>query len=427
MALEGTLRDFSLADIFQLIGLQRKTGVLTLRSAEDVVSISFLEGRVVGADSLNKRLEDRLGQVLLKTGAITQDDLEKALKVQMETLERLGHILIRHEVISREGLRHAIEQQILQIIYRVFRWQDGDYHFSQETSIDYDHELVTPLGAESILMEGARMLDEWPIIEKRIPHRGIVFVPAPAARTVEVAADEELGELNDFEFDFDETPAPPPAAGRVRVSALEREILDLLDGRSSVDDVIKKSPASEFETCKALYTLLSRSLIREASRDELARARSEVEVPAALAPSQASRIPWLAVVLVPLLVISQLVAPRNPYNPLLGPGPKIVPRIQTAFSWARMWGTWQVLQARATLSGTYPDSLPELAREGYVHGAALHDPWGTPYRYVLRERSVLMAGSSPSGAPDPNLLLSVHVSAELDDASDRRGAVLVEP
>ena len=51
MALEGTLKDFSLADIFQLIGIQRKTGVLTLKSAEDVVTVSFLDGSVVSADS----------------------------------------------------------------------------------------------------------------------------------------------------------------------------------------------------------------------------------------------------------------------------------------------------------------------------------------------------------------------------------------
>jgi len=152
MALEGTLRDFSLADIFQLIGLQRKTGVLTLRAPEDVVTVSFLDGKVVGADSLNKRIEDRLGQVLLKTGAVAQEELDAALRVQMETLERLGHILLRSAIISRDELRRALEQQVLQIIYRVFRWNDGDYHFSQETSIDYDVELITPLGAESILM-----------------------------------------------------------------------------------------------------------------------------------------------------------------------------------------------------------------------------------------------------------------------------------
>ena len=52
MALKGTLRDFSLADIFQLIGIQRKTGVLTLKSDKDVVTVSFVDGNVVAADSL---------------------------------------------------------------------------------------------------------------------------------------------------------------------------------------------------------------------------------------------------------------------------------------------------------------------------------------------------------------------------------------
>ena len=80
MALEGTLRDFSLADIFQLIGLQRKTGVLTLRGKDDTVTVTFLDGKVVGADSLNRRLENRLGTVLIKTGTLSQDQLNRALE-----------------------------------------------------------------------------------------------------------------------------------------------------------------------------------------------------------------------------------------------------------------------------------------------------------------------------------------------------------
>src|ERR1043166_9921589 len=81
MALEGTLRDFSLADIFQLIGLQRKTGVLTLRGKDDTVTVTFLDGKVVAADSLNRRLETRLGSVLMKSGLLTQDQLNRALDI----------------------------------------------------------------------------------------------------------------------------------------------------------------------------------------------------------------------------------------------------------------------------------------------------------------------------------------------------------
>ncbi len=322
MALEGTLRDFSLSDIFQLIGLQRKTGVLTLRSREDVVTVSFLDGKVVGADSLNKRLEDRLGQVLLKTGAVTKSELDAALKTQMETLERLGHILIERSVISREELKKAFEQQILQIIYRVFRWQDGDYHFSQETSVDYDIELVTAMGSESILMEGARMLDEWPIIEKGIPHRGVVFVATPAAHQAEVSTELESDDIEAFDIDLEPVLPAPTASGRVRISPVERDILALVDGITTVDEIVRTSPHGEFDTCKALYTLLTRSLIRPATRDEITRAAQRAATAAGPVPAWHPRFPWLAFVLLPLLARHGARGPPQPCQPAPRPRPQ---------------------------------------------------------------------------------------------------------
>src|SRR5437764_8777884 len=138
MALEGTLRDFSLADIFQLIGLQRKTGVLTLRTKDDTVTVTFLDGKVVGADSHSHRLENRLGHVLIKSGLLQQDQLNRALEIQKETLQRLGFILTHYGIISAESLRQAIQLQILQLVYRLFRWQAGDYHFSEEPPSEDD-------------------------------------------------------------------------------------------------------------------------------------------------------------------------------------------------------------------------------------------------------------------------------------------------
>ncbi|MEW6335956.1 MAG: DUF4388 domain-containing protein [Acidobacteriota bacterium] len=423
MALEGTLRDFSLADIFQLIGLQRKTGVLTLRAPEDVVTISFLEGRVVGADSLNKRLEDRLGQVLLKSRLAEKAELERALKTQMETLERLGHILLRNGALSRDELRKALEQQILQIVFRVFRWQDGDYHFSQETSIDYDQELVTPMSTESILMEGARMLDEWPIIERRIPHRGIVFVRTPAARLIEVSDDQDADAAVEFELNLEAPPPPAPAQSRIRLTQQEADILTLVDGVATVDDVIKVAPISDFETCKSLYNLLTRGLIREATREELDHASQAISgQTAAVRPPL--RVPWLAFVALPLLAASVLLSTANPFNPAVGKGPKIVPRVASSVSWARMWGLWQLVNAKATLEGSFPDTVSAMAQEGSPGLVPGIDPWGNPYRYVLREDSVLLGGSTPAGLPDPNLLLFRHLGTEESESSVGPGAVL---
>src|SRR5437870_4367076 len=196
MALEATLRDFSLADIFQLIGLQRKTGVLTLRTKDDTVTVTFLDGKVVGADSLTHRLENRLGTVLMKSGMLTNEQLARALEIQKETLQRLGFILTHYQIISADALREAIQLQILQVVYRLFRWKDGDYHFSQETTIEYDRDNVTPITAESILMEGARMIDEWPIIEKRIRSYDMVFRRKATGQEVVVVSGDEADEVD---------------------------------------------------------------------------------------------------------------------------------------------------------------------------------------------------------------------------------------
>ena len=106
MALEGTLRDFSLADIFQLIGLQRKTGVLTLRGKDDTVTVTFLDGKVVGADSGTHRLETRLGHVLMKSGMMaTVNDVIDADTAELVATE-LGHSVKRvAESDVLEGLR----------------------------------------------------------------------------------------------------------------------------------------------------------------------------------------------------------------------------------------------------------------------------------------------------------------------------------
>ena len=119
MALEGTIKDFGLPDIFQLIGLQRKTGILTLTNEKDqeVVTVTFEGGMVVMADSSLGRLEDRLGNVLVKQGKISRVRLDEALSVQKQTLQRLGHILASGSAItSKEQIHHGlVEDEVAQV------------------------------------------------------------------------------------------------------------------------------------------------------------------------------------------------------------------------------------------------------------------------------------------------------------------------
>ena len=427
MALEGTLRDFSLADIFQLIGLQRKTGVLTLRSKDDTVTVTFLDGKVVGADSLNRRLENRLGTVLIRTGYLSQDQLNRALEIQKETLQRLGFILTHYGIISAESLKEAIQLQIMQIVYRLFRWKDGDYHFSQETTIEYDRDNVTPISAESILMEGARMIDEWPIIEKRIRSYEMVFRKKLTDQEIVVVGAEDADEV-----DFGDGSARKRKGGgdKIRISQEEKSIYDLVDGTMTVSDIVEVSRLSEFDTNKALYELVTRDLIEEV------RGRGAAEVQQQATPVDESEVaetpvPLPLVALLVVIAIASLVTSvRNPLNSLRSLAGSLSPvtDARKAVSLQRVETIGQALEKYNDVHGRLPTDLTELAPV-YVSEDLLTDPWGNEYKYLQPSNRYLVIGFTPDGKPDTDLFLSRTLGAPPSPASSQPltgGIVLVE-
>jgi len=411
MALEGTLRDFSFADILQLISLQRKTGVLTLRTEENLVTVSFQEGCIVGASTLNQHTEDMIGLILLKRGEVSEAELEGALRRQEETLQRLGRILIDHDVVPVETVRVALHQQILQIVYRVFRWADGEYHFSQETDIDYDRDLLQPMAADSIIMEGARMTDEWPFIDQRIPDRDVVFRKVDPSRRLEVVAggDDFLGDL-EFSFDGDDKGGSGSLPDN-QITDNQMAVYPLVNGRDSVTEIILESTLIEFETCKAVSELFDRGLIREATQEEIAREmRRGVDIPKSPRKSPAS-LPWLAVPFLVLLGFALMIVQRNPANPGFRLREDVWNRyVLQSVSWISLDRVARQAETTFYLDGAYPESADQLALN---HPEAVPlDPWGRPYRLVIRGGKLLVTGSDSTGQPIQSLILSRHLAWE---------------
>jgi hypothetical protein len=410
MALAGTLKDFSLADIFQLIALQKKTGYLTLRSETDVVTVTFLEGSVVGAESLNKRLEDRLGHVLVKTGRISREELAKALEVQKQTLQRLGYILIAEGFVDAQSLRTALTIQMQQTIFRLFRWKNGDYNFEPHDQVEYDRENVPPMSAESILMEGIRMLDEWPIIEKKIPTFDKVFekIPLPLAPILDTRVDIPA---------FDEATlslggAPKGGGGKgssdngpVRLSQEEMAVYQNVNGVFTVQEIIDRSGLNEFETCKALFELLNRQLIRPVMP---VQADLPVEAKRRFVPANT-----LGNIMTPLfwvwVLISVVMLPFHPldYLPWVdSPAKRDRMALTTKLELQRVAQSIQLYQLR---TGRLPQSLEELARSGYLPMRNLEDPYGQRLIFQVTEGGYTLAARGPHGElPEDFTLVSIE-------------------
>src|SRR3954471_9942029 len=145
MALKGTLKDFGISDIFQLIQQQQKSGILVMHDKETEVRILFDTGKIVGADSSgSKQQKEPLGVMLVRGGLVKQEQLDAALAVQQKTLKKLGDLLIADGSIKKEDLKSFLALQTRETVNRLFRWKTGEYEFLSEP-VKYDADVATPM------------------------------------------------------------------------------------------------------------------------------------------------------------------------------------------------------------------------------------------------------------------------------------------
>ena len=405
MALKGTLKDFSLADIFQLIGIQKKTGVLTLKSDKEVVTVSFVNGDVVSADALHRRLEDRIGTVLVKSGRISEAQLQEALRIQKNTLKRMGNILVDSRFIDPKILREALQVQISQMVYRLFRWRDGEYDFSQEERVEYDKEHVVPMSAESILMEGARILDEWPMIEKGIRSFGAVYRHA----NVEIAAATKGSAAPAGEDD---------AARAITLSEEERKVYQLVDGRRTVQEIVERCSLSEFDTCRILYELIGRQILEEVKGASVKAAPAAAPARAPAGAPVLSRAALAAGYLILVLLAGGLVMRRaetiarglvrgeaaGPYlTPLVGG--TLAHSIRDSITLSRLQRVDFAIQVYYLLNRGYPENLRYLVTNHLLKPQAILDSSGRTFDY-----QVLPGGYSLSFTPDRNQSRRIEIT-----------------
>lgn len=252
MGLTGTLKDFSVTDILQLIGQQSKSGVLHLKNDEgEEIHISFHQGAVVGAEHVSRNQRDLLGRMLVRARLISEHQLTEALETQKRTLRRLGDILVEEGALSREDLREMTQLQITETLSALFYWKRGAYEFEAK-SVYWDPDSVTPLRSEAVLMDGFRMVDEWPLVRKKIVSAKSTFLvlePLPDPGPTAPSAESSFADLMD-EDDGE-------------IGATERRIMGLVEPGRTVEELVDLSRLGAFETWKALATLVDLGHLRQ--------------------------------------------------------------------------------------------------------------------------------------------------------------------
>jgi hypothetical protein len=242
MALQGTLKDFSITEIVQLIGQQLKTGVLKIRRAKDLVEIHFVDGMIVHVYSNYRGKKDLIGEILVKAQLISEEQLDRVLKIQKDTLKYLGEILVELQLLTKDDVLKVISTQIYETIYDLFWWEDGNFSFDLRLVESYK-KIPFALSTEQVLLNILRMVDEWSEIEKKIFSPHLVF-----RRTLGLQ-----GKSADA--------LSPHSYLKEKLTSEQELIYNLVDGTRTVQDIIDRSLLGKFNASEILVDLSEMGLI----------------------------------------------------------------------------------------------------------------------------------------------------------------------
>lgn len=229
----GNLKVIPLAEVLQVLQLQRQTGTCLVTSGKVEVSISFREGLVDLARSKGAADEFRLGRYLVEEGVVSQSDLDNIFQDRSSPRKLLGEALMDAGLVTEDDLRRALIRQTSELIYEVLRWPDGRFSFSN-TPPEGSEQNRLGLPVASIVMEGFRRVDEWRLIEESIHFDEVLLRD-------QVAVD---------------------ALGAEKLTRQEQLVLDAIDGQRTVREIIASVVVGSFDACKILYQFLQSRLVR---------------------------------------------------------------------------------------------------------------------------------------------------------------------
>jgi hypothetical protein len=167
MSLAGRIEDLALSDIFQILSIGKKTGILILKGSLGNAFIVFKNGLVVRAETDD--IDRSLGEELLKAGIIKDTILNLAIEVQKKLPSKsIPEILHELGSVTPATLEKITRKRIEKIISHLLVWEEGDFQFEPDETdpkgkvgiADSGWEISKGMSPEYLLMEGARVHDE---------------------------------------------------------------------------------------------------------------------------------------------------------------------------------------------------------------------------------------------------------------------------
>ncbi|HEX3773706.1 MAG TPA: DUF4388 domain-containing protein [Polyangiaceae bacterium] len=234
-ALAGDISVISIAEVLQLLDLQRQSGVLSIFTKYSEITLYIKQGRLDYASSRGLRAEFRIGRYFVEDATITREELHTVLDNRAGSKRLLGELLIQLGMASEEQVKRALVRQTTDLVYEVVRWNKGRFAFTVGAETPAATKAALGIETGGLVMEGFRRVDEWRLIEGSFDFDEVLYH--------DTVAIERLGE-------------------DANLTRQERAVLGAIDGERTIREIVDLTGGSSFELCKILYQFLNSRLVR---------------------------------------------------------------------------------------------------------------------------------------------------------------------
>lgn len=232
MAIQSSIEELGLFDLFQVLHLNEKTGrlIITDEGGSREAQILFESGSVCMA-SIHDRSPKTIENLLEEWGVVDPRSIP-AIEKALSKYRSLVDCLDGEGISSRSHLESFFATRVREAVYDILKWEKGDCRFIEE-ELDERREVVVRLNTENLILEGARRIDEWSNIKSKVPSRHSIF------RLCDGNGHDQALNLKPREW----------------------EILSLIDGNRSVNEVNDMVGEDLFTTSKLIYGLVVMGVI----------------------------------------------------------------------------------------------------------------------------------------------------------------------
>ncbi len=238
MALEGNLKDFSLADMFRLLDKGSKSGTLHVTTRDSEGIVCFRGGQIFYASASTQR--EPTGKRLTRAGIITEKQLRQAqglMKIQKRDKadRRLGQILVDEGYVEPGILENLVSEQVADALFVMLRWDDGELRFEpDEHRADVDLGFTLPV--DQAVTDAEKRLDAWERIREKVPSL-------------------------DTRFEMSAMPGQKPT--EIHLKPREWMLLCFMHGAKSVSELAQLTGYNDFDTARTLYGMFTGGLIEK--------------------------------------------------------------------------------------------------------------------------------------------------------------------